>query len=86
MYDCGWNKLIEKRPISSRAFTPRVSKTISKSQSDCKIVGEGVSAESEIFILKEYDGDGDVVPEHAHHILQRGGWSLKAEDRASLKT
>ena len=59
--------------MSSGAFTPRVSNTISKSQSDCKIVGEGVSAESEIFILKEYDGDGDVVPEHAHHILQRGG-------------
>ena len=35
------------------------------------------SVESEIFILKEYNGNSDVVPEHAHHILVRGVW-LKA--------
>ena len=36
-----------------------------------------MSAEPEIFILKEYDGNSDVVPEHAHHILMREAW-LKA--------
>ena len=40
-------------------------------------VGGEVSVESEIFILKEYNGNSDVVPEHAHHILVRGVW-LKA--------
>ena len=40
-------------------------------------VGGEVSVESEIFILKEYYGNSDVVPEHAHHILMREVW-LKA--------
>ena len=52
----------------------------------CEVGGEVSVVESEIFILKEYNGNSDVVPEHAHHILVRGVWLKAGKKRTSRRT